>query len=125
LDFLVKILFTAITVGSGFMGGEVTPLFCVGATLGSTLSSVLGLPVAMAAGVGMAAVFAAASNTPLALSVMAVELLGANVFPHVAFVCAVAYVLCGHRSIYSAQRMARSKCGTHVLEPTSLSALNN
>lgn len=98
-----KVLFTAVTLGAGFLGGEVTPLFFVGAALGNVLAQLLGIPLGLGAGVGMAAVFGAASNTPLALSLMAVELLGAGVLPHVAVVCAVAYWLTGQRSIYSAQ----------------------
>jgi H+/Cl- antiporter ClcA len=102
--FALKLLFTAITLGAGFLGGEVTPLFFIGATLGAALAPLLGIPQPLAAGVGLAAVFGAASNTPLALSVMAVELLGANALPHVAIVCIVSYVLAGRRSIYTAQR---------------------
>lgn len=101
--FAWKLVFTAVTLGAGYLGGEVTPLFFVGAALGNALGRVLGIPLPLAAGVGMAATFAAASNTPLALSVMAVELLGGAAFPHVVIVCAFAYVLSGHRSIYSAQ----------------------
>ncbi len=109
--FALKLLFTAVTVGSGFLGGEVTPLFVVGATLGSVLAGVLGIPLELAAGVGMAAMFAAASNTPLALSIMAVELMGAHAFPHVVVVCVVAYLLSGQRSIYPAQRVVLGKGG--------------
>ncbi|HEX4457217.1 MAG TPA: chloride channel protein [Polyangia bacterium] len=109
--FAWKLLFTAVTLAAGFLGGEVTPLFFVGATLGAVLAGPLGLPQPLAAGVGLAAVFGAAANTPLALSVMAVELLGGAAFPHVALVTVVAYVLSGHRSIYPAQRVARSKYG--------------
>ncbi len=104
LAFAAKLAFTAITLGAGFLGGEVTPLFFIGATLGGVLAPVLGIPRELGAGVGMAAVFAAASNTPLALSIMAVELLGANVLPHVVIVCVVAYLISGSRSIYPAQR---------------------
>ncbi len=103
--FAAKLAFTAITLGAGFIGGEVTPLFFIGATLGGVLGPALGLPRELAAGVGLAAMFAAAANTPLALSVMAVELLGANVLPHVAIVCLVASRLSGARSIYAAQRV--------------------
>jgi H+/Cl- antiporter ClcA len=102
--FALKLLFTAVTLGAGFLGGEVTPLFFVGAALGNLLAQQLQLPLALGAGVGLAAVFASAANTPLALSVMAVELLGAEVLPHVAIVCVVAYLLTGQRSIYRAQR---------------------
>ena len=118
--FAAKLLFTAVTLGAGFLGGEVTPLFFVGAALGSVLAQWLGLPLALGAGVGMAAVFAAASNTPLALSLMAVELLGADVLPHVAIVCVLAYLLTGHRSIYPAQRVLHGKSGARLARPTAL-----
>jgi H+/Cl- antiporter ClcA len=103
--FALKILFTAVTLGAGFLGGEVTPLFFVGASLGNVLARQLGLPIELGAGVGLAAVFAAAANTPLALSVMAVELLGGALFPHAAIVCVLCYLLTGQRGIYSAQRV--------------------
>jgi H+/Cl- antiporter ClcA len=112
--FGAKLVLTAITLGSGYIGGEVTPLFFVGATLGSVAARVLGLPIALGAGVGIAAVFAAAANTPIALSVMAVELLGAPVFAHVIIVCVIAYLLSGHRGIYPSQRVIRSKHGRHL-----------
>jgi H+/Cl- antiporter ClcA len=118
--FALKLLFTAVTLGAGFLGGEVTPLFFVGAALGNLLSRLLGIPLELGAGVGMAAVFAAAANTPLALSVMALELLGAPILPHVAIVCVVAYVLTGQRSIYSAQRLFRSKSGEPLPETPAL-----
>lgn len=107
--FFWKLIFTAVTLGAGFLGGEVTPLFFVGAALGNVMARALGLPLALGAGVGLAAVFAAASNTPLALSVMAVELLGGNLLPHVAIVCVFTYLMSGKRSIYGAQRLLRSK----------------
>jgi H+/Cl- antiporter ClcA len=109
--FALKLLFTAVTLGVGFLGGEVTPLFFVGATLGNVLGRVLGLPLDVASGVGMAAMFAAAANTPLSLSIMAVELLGAHVLPHAVIVSVLAYLLSGHRSIYPSQRIDRLKHG--------------
>jgi H+/Cl- antiporter ClcA len=118
--FAVKLLFTAVTLGAGFLGGEVTPLFFVGATLGSALARLLGIPLELGAGVGLAAVFAAASNAPLALSIMAVELLGAAVLPHAAIVCVVAYLLSGHRSIYPAQRIFTGKGGTRLPAPRAI-----
>lgn len=122
--FALKLLFTAVTLGAGFFGGEVTPLFFLGAALGNALAPALGLPLELAAGVGLAAVFAAASNTPLALSVMAVELLGAAVLPHVVIVAVVAYFLTGHRSIYGAQRVARTKGGRRLDPPVALRDLH-
>ncbi|MEO8179915.1 MAG: chloride channel protein [Deltaproteobacteria bacterium] len=122
--FALKLLFTAITLGAGFLGGEVTPLFFVGAALGSVLARLLGIPIELGAGVGLAAVFAASSNTPLALSIMAMELLGAPVFPHVVIVCVLAYLLTGHRSIYPSQRLIRGKGGTHLTSVKTLRELD-
>lgn len=120
-SFAAKLAFTVITLAAGFLGGEVTPLFFIGAALGNALAGPLGLPLALAAGVGMAAMFAAASNTPLALSVMAVEILGVGVFPHVVIVSVIAYLMTGHRSIYPSQRLLTSKTGRMTLtSPTPL-----
>jgi H+/Cl- antiporter ClcA len=113
--FAAKLGFTAVTLASGFLGGEVTPLFFVGATLGNVLARGLGLPLELGAGVGLAAVFGAAANTPIALSMMAIELLGVNVLPHVVVVTVVAYLLSGHRGIYPSQRVHRRKSGGSLL----------
>jgi H+/Cl- antiporter ClcA len=118
--FALKLVFTAVTIGAGFLGGEVTPLFFVGAALGNVLARALGLPLEMGAGVGLAAVFAAASNAPLALSIMVVELLGAAVFPHAVIVCVLAYLLTGHRGIYPAQRLLAWKGGPRLAAPRAL-----
>jgi H+/Cl- antiporter ClcA len=123
--FALKLLFTAVTLGAGFLGGEVTPLFFVGAALGNALARLFGLPLELGAGVGLAAVFAASSNTPLALSIMAMELLGAAIFPHVVIVCVLAYLLSGHRSIYPAQRLLSGKGGARLTRPTALRELTN
>jgi H+/Cl- antiporter ClcA len=109
--FALKLVFTSVTLSAGFLGGEVTPLFFIGAALGNDLARVMGLPLELAAGVGLAAVFGAASNTPIALSIMAIELLGANVAPHVFIVSVVAYLMSGHRSIYPSQRLWLRKTG--------------
>jgi H+/Cl- antiporter ClcA len=109
LAFAAKLVFTVVTLSAGFLGGEVTPLFFVGATLGSVLARVLDLPIELGAGLGIAAVFGAAANTPVALSIMAVELLGGHALPHVLIV--IAYLLTGHRGIYPAQRLFRRKHG--------------
>jgi len=113
--FAAKLVLTAITVGAGFLGGEVTPLFFVGATLGNVTARALHLPLEMGAGVGMAAVFAAAANAPIALSIMAAELLGVHVLPHAAIVCVLTYVMTGHRGIYPAQRLPHTKFGARRL----------
>lgn len=113
--FAVKLGLTALSLGCGYIGGEVTPIFVIGALLGNAASGPLHLPVDLAAGVGMAALFGACANTPLAMVVMAVELLGAVVLPHVAIVAVIAWMLSGHRGIYSSQRALRSKSGGDTL----------
>jgi len=123
--FALKLVLTALTLSAGFVGGEVTPLFFVGAALGNVLARGLDLPLALGAGVGMAAAFGAASNAPLALTIMAVELLGASVLPHAALVCLVAWLLTGHRGIYGAQRLVRRKDGRRIAQPVALRALRS
>ena len=103
--FALKLVLTSITLGSGFQGGEVTPLFVIGATLGAVLAEPLGIPVELLAAIGFVAVFAAATNTPLACTIMAVELFGAGALPYFAIGCVVAFVFSSHRGIYEAQRV--------------------
>jgi len=114
--FMIKLLLTALTLGVGFKGGEVTPLFFIGATLGSALSLVLPLPVGLMAGMGFVAVFAGAANTPLACSIMAMELFGAECGVYVAIACIVAYLVSGHSGIYSSQIIAQAKTSTKSKE---------
>lgn len=108
-DFLAKILFTSFTLGCGFKGGEVTPLFFIGATLGNALSPWIGLPVALTAGMGFVAVFAGATNTPLACIIMGIELFGAEAGGYLALACVTAYFFSGHCGIYSAQIIGSPK----------------
>jgi H+/Cl- antiporter ClcA len=104
-----KILFTGVTLGSGFKGGEVTPLFFVGAALGNALAGPLGVPVDLLAGLGFVAVFAGATNTPLACTLMGIELFGAEYALHIAVACFLAYLFSGHSGIYLSQRIATPK----------------
>ncbi|WP_276484195.1 voltage-gated chloride channel family protein [Paraflavitalea pollutisoli] len=106
-----KLLFTAITLGMGFKGGEVTPLFFIGATLGNTLALALGAPVDLFAGLGFIAVFAAATNTPIACTLMGVELFGSNNVLYFAIACFTAYYFSGQTGIYAAQRPGALKSG--------------
>jgi H+/Cl- antiporter ClcA len=104
LAFLWKLLLTAMTLGAGFQGGEVTPLFFMGATLGNAISGPLGVPVELAAATGFVAVFAGAANTPIACLLMGAELFhGGLVYLGVA--CIVAFIASGHGGIYTAQRI--------------------
>lgn len=106
-----KLLFTAITLGMGFKGGEVTPLFFIGATLGNTLAVLLGTPPDLMAGLGFIAVFAGATNTPLACTLMGIELFGGEYTIYYAVVCFTAYYVSGHSGIYTSQRMGVHKRG--------------
>ncbi len=108
-DFAAKIGFTALTLGAGFKGGEVTPLFYIGATLGNALAPFAPLPAPLLAGMGFVAVFAGAANTPVAATVMAIELFGASVGSYAAIACIVSYLCSGHTGIYRAQRVGASK----------------
>jgi H+/Cl- antiporter ClcA len=102
--FVLKLLFTAVTLGFGFYGGEVTPLQVIGATLGAALAPVLGLPVALGAVVGYAAVFGGVANVPLACTILAVELFGRNALIPSGIACVVAYIFSSHHGIYESQR---------------------
>jgi H+/Cl- antiporter ClcA len=102
-DFLIKILFTGFTLGAGFKGGEVTPLFFIGATLGSALSVVVPLPIALLAGMGFVAVFSGATHTPIACTVMGMELFGIESGIFIGIACLIAYFSSGSVGIYQAQ----------------------
>ena len=108
-DFALKIIFTIITLSAGFKGGEVTPLFFIGATLGNALSYFIPLPVGLLAGMGLVAVFAGATNTPLACILMGIELFGSECGVFVAIACVVSYLLSGHTSIYRSQVIGEPK----------------
>lgn len=102
-DFLAKILFTGFTLGAGFKGGEVTPLFFIGATLGSALSLFVPLPIALLAGMGFVAVFSGATHTPIACTVMGIELFGIQSGAYIGLACFIAYLASGSIGIYHSQ----------------------
>ncbi|MBI4885351.1 MAG: chloride channel protein [Actinobacteria bacterium] len=112
--FALKIVFTAVTLGCAFPGGEVTPLFVIGATLGAALATPLHLPVALLAAVGLVAVFAGAANVPLACTIMGVELFGAGAVVPIAVGCVISYVFSSHRGIYPTQRIHAAKGPTRI-----------
>jgi len=108
-SWLWKTIYTTVTLGTGFKGGEVTPLFYIGATLGNTLSALLNAPVGLFAALGFIAVFAGATNTPLACTFMGIELFGGEHALLFAVACFTAYFFSGNSGIYSAQRIAVPK----------------
>lgn len=107
--WLWKSVFTALTLGCGFKGGEVTPLFFVGACLGNAVAGPLGIPADLGAALGFCAVFAGAANTPLAGTLLGIELFGGNLAPFFAAACFAAYKLSGPKGIYTAQRPGEEK----------------
>ena len=111
-SWALKIIFTVVTLSFGFKGGEVTPLFFIGAALGNALSPWLGIPPDLLAGLGFVAVFAGAANTPLACTLMGIELFGATYGVYIAAACFIAYVCSGHSGIYLSQRVAIPKHAT-------------
>lgn len=108
-DFAGKFVMTSLTLGSGLKGGEVTPLFFIGATLGNALSYVLALPVSLLAGMGFVAVFAGAANTPFTCVLMAMELFGGQAGLYAGIACVSAYLFSGHAGIYHSQRIGSPK----------------
>ena len=121
-SWLWKTIYTTITLGTGFKGGEVTPLFYIGATLGNTLAYLLSAPIGLFAALGFIAVFAGATNTPLACTIMGIELFGSEHTVLFAVACFTAYFFSGHSGIYTSQRIAVPKIfEEHYVDETSLS----
>src|SRR5690606_16074904 len=100
-----KVAFTALSLGAGFVGGEVTPLFVIGATTGAAISPALGIDPVTGAAVGYVSVFAAAANTPIACTVMAVEVFGWGLAIPAGVACLAAFACSSHRGIYPTQRV--------------------
>lgn len=118
LGFLWKALLVAITLGSGFYGGIVTPQFVIGAVAGNAFAPLLGLSPSLGAAAGLVAVVAAASNTPIAAILMGVELFGGQVGTiYVAGACISAYLIIGHRSVYPDQLISSAKSSWMYLRP--------
>jgi len=116
-SWLWKIIFTVVTLSSGFKGGEVTPLFFIGAALGNAVASVLGAPPDLFAGLGFVALFAGATNTPLACMIMGIELFGSQHAVYIAVACFIAYLCSGHSSIYMSQRVGTPKTAAGNIPP--------
>ncbi|NHA06428.1 voltage-gated chloride channel family protein [Mucilaginibacter sp. HC2] len=125
-SWLWKTIYTTTTLATGFKGGEVTPLFYIGATLGNTLSVLMDAPVGLFAALGFIAVFAGATNTPLACTIMGVELFGGQYVLFFAVACFTAYFFSGHSGIYSAQRIGIPKVSdTRFSDAATLSEAGN
>jgi len=116
-SWALKLLFTVVTLSAGFKGGEVTPLFFIGAALGNALAPIFGVPTGVFAAIGFVALFAGAANTPLACTFMGIELFGATYAVPIAVACFVAYLCSGHNGIYLSQRVAVPKIPANGLTP--------
>ena len=102
-SFLLKMLFTAVTLSAGFKGGEIVPTFCIGATFGCVMGGLLGLDPGMAAALGLIGLFCCATNSPLASMVLSIEMFGSTNLYLFAFVCVVCFVLSGNSGLYASQ----------------------
>lgn len=107
--FLWKLIFTAFTLGTGYQGGEVTPLFAIGATLGNSLAGVLHLYAPFLASLGFIAVFCGATSTPIACFIMGIELFGSTGAVYMFIACVVSFLFSGHTGIYTSQQIGVSK----------------
>jgi H+/Cl- antiporter ClcA len=103
-DFIGKLFFTALSLGAGYQGGEVTPLFEIGATLGSTLAPLLNLSIPFLAGLGFIGVFSGATNTPIACFIMGIELFGGEAALFFFMICLISFMCSGNTGIYSSQK---------------------
>lgn len=107
--FLNKLIFTSITLGAGYQGGEVTPLFVIGSTFGSYLATILNTPIPFLAALGFIGVFCGATNTPIACFAMGIELFGSSAAIYLFIVCIISYLFSGHTGIYTSQKIGSSK----------------
>ena len=115
-DFILKLIFTAITLGAGYKGGEIAPAFFIGATFGCVVGPLLGLPAASAAALAMIAMFCGITNCPLASIILGVEVFGGSGIMHYALICATSYMLSGYYSLYGEQQFIFAKTKALHLE---------
>ena len=108
-DFLMKLLFTAVTLAAGFKGGEIVPTFCIGATFGCVLASLLGLDPGMGGALGLVGLFCAVTNSPIAALFLSVEMFGSENLLIFGLVCVIAFVISGNWGLYSSQIIRFSK----------------
>lgn len=113
--FLLKMLFTCITIGCGFRGGEIVPSFFIGATFGCSIGSLLGLDPGFGAAIGLICFFCGVVNCPIASLVLSIELFGSSGIVLFAIGCAVSYMLSGYYSLYSEQKIIYSKLRPHYV----------
>ncbi|MGQ9616266.1 MAG: chloride channel protein [Spirochaetota bacterium] len=114
--FLMKMLFTSITLNFGGSGGIVTPIFFIGATSGTFFAKLFGLDRPIFSSIGFVALLAGAANTPISASIMSVELFGAGIAPYASIACIISFIMTGHRSVYPSQILAIKKSASIEVE---------
>ena len=114
-DFILKIIFTAITIGFGYKGGEIIPTFFIGATLGSLIGSLIGLPASFSAAVGLIALFCAVVNCPIASIILSVEMFGSQGLVMFAAAICISFMLSGYYGLYTGQKIIYSKRRTRFI----------
>ena len=117
--FLLKLLFTAVTLAAGYKGGEIVPTFFVGAAFGAVVGPLLGLNASLAAAIGMVGLFCGVVNCPFAALFLAIEIFGGAYLVPFAVTCALCYVFSGYFGLYSSQHILRSKVGTELIDRTA------
>ena len=110
-SFLVKMLFTAVTLAAGFKGGEIVPTFCIGATFGCLIGGLLGLDAGLAGALGLVGLFCCATNSPLASVILSIEMFGSGYLHLFVLVCVICFVLSGHSGLYASQIIQFAKAG--------------
>ena len=108
-SFLLKMLFTAVTLAAGFKGGEIVPTFCIGATFGCLAGGLLGLDPGIAAALGLVGLFCCATNSPITSVILSIEMFGSGNLYAFALICVLAFVISGNWSLYSSQKIKYSK----------------
>jgi H+/Cl- antiporter ClcA len=118
-SFLLKMLFTALTLAAGFKGGEIVPTFCVGATFGCVAGAIIGLEPGFAAALGLIGLFCCVTNSPLAAIVLSVEMFGGANLYLFALVCVICFVLSGNSGLYSSQIIRYEKFDRYLIKKDS------
>ncbi|MBQ2989923.1 MAG: chloride channel protein [Clostridia bacterium] len=113
--FMLKIIFTALTIGAGFKGGEIVPSFCIGAAFGCVMAPLFGMPAELATAMGMIGVFCGVTNCPITSLLISFELFGFEGMPYYLTTVAVSYMLSGYYGLYHAQKIMYSKTETHFI----------
>lgn len=115
-DFILKIFYTSVTLNFGGTGGKVTPMVFIGTTAGNVFGRVTGMDPAITSAIGFVSVLAGASNTPVAASILAVELFGSEIAPYAAIACVISFIITGHRSVYPSQSFSVKKSSSFNME---------